>query len=265
MQTSEKFCLKWNDFKENVNTAFKDLRMDNEFTDVTLACEDGHQIEAHKVILSVSSPFFHNLLKINKRAHPLIYMRGMNSEDLLSIVDFLYCGEANICQDNLDKFLKIAKELQLKGLNGGEGRSGEGGAYDSNSLKQTYNHTVSDIFSQKMNDTLQTQSHYEDQKNYSMAVSLQKHESSGDLNELDGKIQTMIGRGENMMNIGTKRMIKAYVCQVCGKEGALTTIRDHIEANHLDGICIPCNVCEKSFRSRHSLRMHNSRSHTNDI
>ena len=265
MQTSEKFCLKWNDFQENVNTAFKDLRTDNEFTDVTLACEDGHQVDAHKVILSASSPFFQNLLKRNKHAHPLIYMRGMNSEDLLAIVDFLYCGEANICQDNLDAFLKIAEELQLKGLNGGEGRGGEGGIYDSNSSKQTYNYTVSSIVTQKKNDTLQTQSHNKDQQLYSMAVSLPKHEFSGDLNELDGKIQTMIGRGENMMKMGTKQMIKAYVCQVCGKEGALTTIRDHIEANHLEGICIPCNICEKSFRSRHSLRMHNSRSHTNNV
>ena len=96
MPTSEKFCLKWNDFQENVNTAFADLRKDSDFTDVTLACQDGHKIEAHKVILAASSPFFQNLFKKNKHAHPLIYMRGMNAEDLLSIVDFLYHGEANI-------------------------------------------------------------------------------------------------------------------------------------------------------------------------
>ena len=40
--TSEKLCLKWNYFEENVNTAFRDLRKDSDFTDVTLACEDGH-------------------------------------------------------------------------------------------------------------------------------------------------------------------------------------------------------------------------------
>ena len=50
--------------------------------------------------------------------HPLIYMRGMKSEDLVAIVDFLYCGEANVLQDNLDSFLAISEELQLKGLMG---------------------------------------------------------------------------------------------------------------------------------------------------
>ena len=105
MSTSEKIYLKF-----NVNTAFRDLRKDIDFTDVTLACEDGHQFEAHKVILSASSPFFQNLLKRNKHAHPLIYMRGMKSEDLPAIVDFLYYGEANIYQEHLDSFLNTATQ-----------------------------------------------------------------------------------------------------------------------------------------------------------
>ena len=114
---SEKLCLQWNDFKDNVNCAFRSLREDADFADVTLACEDGKQVEAHKVILAASSPFFQNLLrKNNDHAQPLIYMRGMKSEDLVAIVDFLYCGEANVFQENLDSFLAIAEELQLKGL-----------------------------------------------------------------------------------------------------------------------------------------------------
>ena len=115
---SEKLCLQWNDFQENIKSAFGNLREDNDFTDVTLACEDGQQVEAHKVILVASSPFFQKLLGRNKHPHPLIYMRGMKSEDLLAIVDFLYRGEANVFQENLDSFLAIAEELQLKGLMG---------------------------------------------------------------------------------------------------------------------------------------------------
>ena len=49
----EKLCLKWNDFQENAISAFGTLRNDREFADVTLACEDGQQVEAHKVILSL--------------------------------------------------------------------------------------------------------------------------------------------------------------------------------------------------------------------
>ena len=66
---SEKLCLQWNDFKENVVNTFGSLKEDKDFTDVTLACEDGKQVEAHKVILAASSPFFQDILKRNKHAH----------------------------------------------------------------------------------------------------------------------------------------------------------------------------------------------------
>ena len=38
--TNEKFCLRWNDFEVNISSAFKDLRDDKDFFDVTLACDD---------------------------------------------------------------------------------------------------------------------------------------------------------------------------------------------------------------------------------
>ena len=41
---AEKLCLQWNDFRENVKTAFGNLKEDTNFTDVTLFCEDGKQI-----------------------------------------------------------------------------------------------------------------------------------------------------------------------------------------------------------------------------
>ena len=110
---SEKLNLQWNDFQENVKSAFGNMREDQDFADVTLACEDGQQVEAHKVILVASSPFFQRLLGRNKHPHPLIYMRGVKSVDIVAIIDFLYCGEAAVYQENLDSFLTIAEELEL--------------------------------------------------------------------------------------------------------------------------------------------------------
>ena len=85
---------------------------------MTLACEDGTQIETHKVILASSSPFFMEILKKNKHPHPLIYMRGLKAEALVAMVDFLYYGEANVNQESLDVFLGLAEKLKLKGLTG---------------------------------------------------------------------------------------------------------------------------------------------------
>ena len=78
----KQLCLQWNDFQDNIKVAFANLREDKRFTDVTLACEDGQQLEAHKVILGASSPFFQKLFEKNTHPHPLIYMRGLKSKDL---------------------------------------------------------------------------------------------------------------------------------------------------------------------------------------
>ena len=110
--------MQWNYFKESVNSAFGKLREDKDYTDVTLACEDGQQMEAHKVILAASSDFFGKILQRNKHPYPLIYLNGVQSEDLEAILDFLYFGEANVCQENLDAFLAIAEKLKLQGLTG---------------------------------------------------------------------------------------------------------------------------------------------------
>ena len=112
---SEKFCLRWNDFENNISQAFKELRDDKDFFDVTLACDD-EQIQAHKVILSACSPFFRNILRRNPHQHPLLYLKGVKYTDLQSVLNFMYHGEVNVAQEELNSFLAVAEDLQVKGL-----------------------------------------------------------------------------------------------------------------------------------------------------
>ena len=122
MASSEKFCLKWNDFESNVSFAFRELRDDRDFFDVTLACEE-EQISAHKVILSACSPFFKNLLRKNPHQHPLLYLKGISFREIQSVLNFMYHGEANIAQDDLNNFLAVAEDLKVKGLTQGNSDS----------------------------------------------------------------------------------------------------------------------------------------------
>ena len=113
MMRTEKICLKWEDFQENVTSVFRTLKESADFVDVTLVSEDGQHVKAHKVILASTSPFFMNLLGKSSHPQPLIYMRGVLYEDLVGLVDFLYTGETSILQENLNRFLALAQELQL--------------------------------------------------------------------------------------------------------------------------------------------------------
>merc|ERR1711953_827100 len=115
MASSEKFCLRWNDSESNISVAFRELRDDKDFFDVTLACDE-EQIQAHKVILSACSPFFRSILRKNPHAHPLLYLRGVRFRDLQSVLNFMYHGEVNVAQEELNSFLMVAEELKVKGL-----------------------------------------------------------------------------------------------------------------------------------------------------
>ena len=112
---SEKFCLRWNDFKLSISESFQNLREEKDFFDVTLACED-NQIQAHKVILSACSPFFRNILRHNPHPHPLLYLKDVKYTELLSVINFMYLGEVSVAQDELNSFLNVAEELRVKGL-----------------------------------------------------------------------------------------------------------------------------------------------------
>ena len=253
---AEKLCLKWNDFQENVNTAFGSLRHNTEFSDVTLACEDGQQFEVHKVILASSSPTLHHLLKANQHPHPLIFMRGMKSEDLNAIIDFLYCGEANVFQENLDSFLAIAEELKLKGL---MGNTEEEKPEKSSPVNMN---PSAGVARKDQNEQNTFKSVHKDQqlsnignKHEQMVENPTYHSGNLNLEELDVQVKSMIEKSQNMIQVGSRRKT-AEICKVCGKEGHPQAIRDHIEANHLDGVSLPCNTCEKTFRSRNNLRRH---------
>ena len=251
---SEKLCLQWNDFKENITTSFGTLRRDEDFADVTLACEDGKQVKAHKVILASSSQLFQKILKSNKHAHPLLYMRGMKSEDLLAILDFLYCGESNVYQENLDSFLAIAEELQLKGLMGksyqGEQeiptKPSEVHVAENAAFKDETRVTKAAAMSSPQGSS-------EDSQARTVAVANEHPANMLQLDEQINSLMTKSSRKEGKNPI--------YMCKVCGKEDIRGHMRDHIEANHLEGISITCNFCEKMFRTRNARRQHQTKYH----
>ena len=108
--------MQWSHFQSSVRQSLQDLRHVEELFDVTLVCDDGKQLNAHKVVLSACSPLFRQMLTRNKHPHPLIFMTESNSKQLEEVLDFLYNGEVGIQQEYISEFLKLAQKLKIKGL-----------------------------------------------------------------------------------------------------------------------------------------------------
>ncbi|XP_046801779.1 broad-complex core protein isoforms 1/2/3/4/5 isoform X4 [Lucilia cuprina] len=115
MDETQHFCLRWNNYQSSITSAFENLRDDEDFVDVTLACE-GRSIKAHRVVLSACSPYFRDLLKSTPCKHPVILLQDVNFHDLHSLVEFIYHGEVNVHQKSLQSFLKTAEVLRVSGL-----------------------------------------------------------------------------------------------------------------------------------------------------
>ena len=77
-------------------------------------------MSAHKLVLSASSQFFTNVLKKSTHSNPLVYLPGVKSVHLNYIIDYIYDGEVQLYQDNLEDFLDVAQKLKIEGLNEGQ-------------------------------------------------------------------------------------------------------------------------------------------------
>ena len=258
---SDKFSLKWNDYQLNWNKALNELREDTEFADVTLISDDKVNFSAHRVLLSSCSNLLKFILKSNNQANPLLYLGGVNSINLGFILDYIYHGEVNLYQEQLDSFLESAQKLEVQGLNGEKKDSQE---------NMNEDHTIHTKTEQAIEE-----------------LKIMHILKSKDYAHLEEKIVANIGHTGNQMrrqysrsssndvimfDVGSltseeidKKMRELYEktdegwrCLACGHTNAgsrSSNIRMHVET-HLDGLVYNCNICNQEFRCRNNYNNH---------
>lgn len=111
----EQFSLCWDHFHKNMSSGMHALLESEELVDVTLAIE-GKYLKAHKMVLSVCSPYFRELFQTNPCKHPIVFMKDVNYVVMSALLTFMYKGEVQINQENFANFIKTADALQIKGL-----------------------------------------------------------------------------------------------------------------------------------------------------
>merc|ERR1712150_328819 len=256
---SEKFSLKWIDFQSNVSRTFSLLRSEEEFFDVSLVSDDQKMMSAHKLVLSASSPYFKHILTTNKHSHPLLCLDGVSSAELRCVLDYIYQGEVQIYQEQLDRFLVVAQRLQLEGL---ISQDDEQERKVNETIEDTEIYFENNVETGKESDTTEIKKFKSEspqterrrpRQPSSSSVALTGSFSDLSTEEIDQKITEYLVRAED----------GSYSCGVCGKAGDNTrnqrqNMRKHLET-HMEGLSFPCHSCDKTFRSRHNLSNHKSR------
>ena len=84
--------------------------------DVRLIGEDEIPVMAHRVILAAFSSVFNAVMQNNTVQTLNIKVRGMDYQDIQTIIQFMYQGEASVAHSGVDKFLRAAKFLGVSQL-----------------------------------------------------------------------------------------------------------------------------------------------------
>lgn len=119
MGSDEAFCLKWNDFQGSISASLGSLQQ--ELQDVTLQCgpQSSDSIHCHRLVLAACSDWFRNIFKSltsSVTRHPVIVLWDAAARDMSLLLDFMYHGQVNVKQENLNSFLALAEKLSVRGL-----------------------------------------------------------------------------------------------------------------------------------------------------
>lgn len=112
---TDDLMLRWEDHHKSFFELAEDLCHQEQFIDVTISCGD-HNFPAHKLILSVCSPYFKNLFLRNPCKHPIVVLKDVQFKYMKLLLIFMYRGEVAVPQEDLTGLLKTARSLQVRGL-----------------------------------------------------------------------------------------------------------------------------------------------------
>ena len=231
----EKFCLKWDEFQMNATQMFSELRED--FCDVTLITKDNQKVEGHKIILAASSPWFRNILKNITNPCPVIYLRDLKATQLSNIMDYIYHGEVNIYQDDLDAFLALAEELQVKGLAEYASAIDEVQSNQVKGPKVETKKKTTDLHSVKYKERQVIKKENTDSQLMLTDSRPKPFAILANQDDFEGTVNSMIEKIDGL-----------WSCKVCGKTNwQKVDLRRHAEV-HIEGASHPCATCGKEFR-----------------
>ena len=226
----------WHTYTDHLKELLHDMKTDDTFADITIVSDDGREIRAHKVVLGASSPTMKNLLT-NKDTNT-INLKGIAFEEIDSILQFIYLGEATLFEERVQEFLSAAQKLKIKELS----KESES-QYDLNYEAETQSSIT--IHFQSKNKCDENGQH-KAQNDDTVLKTFECHQCDNTYPQ-NKQLQAHV----KSVHEGLK-----YACNQCEKQYAdQSNLKIHIESKH-EGIKYACNLCDYQAKRQECLTPH---------
>ena len=260
---AEIYTLHWKLFYEGLTGAFRDLRKETDFNDITVMFDDEKFIDTNKTILAACSPVLRNIIKRCSRrqqSHQLLYLSGFSSHLVELIIEFMFHGEIKVKAYDVEAFLKAANKLKVRGLASDEPEQVQPTGLDPAKADEQPTMELKSQPIDLCNDEFNMSTDVEDD-----LLMEQSPKPSDDNTEFDTK-------ESDVSNEDTKPTTEEdlshcyngtnYKCSNCEKTFPKEkSLRRHREMFHDIGVTWKCKYCEKSFRIKNTMNAHVWRLH----
>jgi len=288
-------------FEGDARNFFQNLLEDENFTDVTIACDDDKQFRTHKVIIGSCSPLLKKIIINNPHRNPLIYFNDVGHKELEILLKFMYTGEAKVAKEDLDVLLEAARKLQITGLDN----------LNPDQTTSNMNIDLVEVENESIFDENQLDRLVDDGDLSEKFIKMEEDNENGDEKEAD-QDDTMPDSSNDKVNTNCSEIdeeitehdkLRKYACDVCDYKATTSSnlsshkrykhenvmekkdryangkyscdecdykatqkgnLKVHQKLKH-EGVKFPCNFCNHTAGTTGNLTAHIKRRHTSKL
>ena len=250
----EKYNLNWHTYSDHLREMLHEMMKSNDLTDVTLVCDDKIQFKAHKIVLSSCSSVFKSIMNDLPNNSSVIYLKGIQHQEMKSILEYMYLGVATFDQqERLNEFLDVAKNLGIKEI--------------------SKNMELDDEKVFKKEPELSSIGKYTEQETELKKNTGEDREAESDiclklksLPKIQRKTKGMFicdkcevnytNKSDLIRHFNSKHEGVKYDCDQCDQQfTAQNSLEKHIKSKH-EGVKYDCNQCNYQATRQHLLKYH---------
>ena len=259
-QKAKTVCLK--SYESHLPNTIKDIFHENRYmdADVILVSEQQIPVQAHKIILGAFSSTFKYLLLNNIHPKPLLYLRGVEHEDLLSILQYLYLGKVTIDKTRMNKFMEVAIDLQIDEFIHGNQLDLQVSDLPGEILHGKDDFKIVDNFGNKLHEFSENLGRSSEQDYFINPGDATKNEKSPSYKCEKCEYQT-VWKGDIKKHNDSKHEGIRYSCNNCEYKASFqVNLKRHHEKEHI-GINYSCHSCVYKTKDKSRLQEHKKTKH----